>query len=219
MQDQARSFMLPEWPGIVIFPDQADGTRFYAFPLQPRVARDESGEPLINLMVYGRKVDGRLSVSGGQFTITVDLELLPRERAGLESQLQANVVHPDWSQGEVTVKLLPDLSVSGTPSMMGANQCTLMASLSAAQAEQLQKAWSNGLRDASIRYQVTMRAATQTVFEESTQSFEARGRTTRSMDSQLNITRTKAGGLMMTLEGPVTLAADEIAGRVQTVGY
>lgn len=216
MLDQAQSFTLPEWPGVVVYPDQSNAKQFYAFPLHPRVARDESGAPLIDLMVFGRKVDGRLNVSGGQCTMTVDLGLSPKEQAGLEYQLKGSVVHPDWVEGEVVVELLPGLSVSGTPSMMGTNQCTLMAGLSAAQAEQLQKAWADGLRDATIRYRVTMRAATgKSVQERRTQSFTARGTT----DSRLSVTRTEAGKLGVTLEGPLGLGPEEISGRMQSVGF
>ena len=221
MLDQAQSFTLPEWPGVIVYPDQSDATRFYAHPLQPRVARDESGAPLIDLMVFGRKLDGRFNVSGGQCTITVALGLSPQEQAGLENQLKGSVLHPEWIDGEVVVQLLPDLSVSGKPSMMGANECTLMSSLTSTQAEQLQKAWAKGLRDAIIRYRVTMRASTtqENVFEQKTQSYGAEGATQRSTDSRLKMTSTEAGALGVMLEGPITLGPDEFAGRMQSVGF
>jgi hypothetical protein len=206
---------------VIVYPDQSDSTRFYAHPLQPRLARDESGAPLIDLMIFGRKVDGRLNVSGGQCTITVALGLTPQEQAGLENQLNGSVVHPDWLDGEVVAELLPDLSVSGKPSMMGANECTLMSNLTAAQAEQLQKAWANGLREARIRYRVTMRASTtqKSVFEQKTESYGAQGATQRSTDLRLNVTSTEADALGVTLEGPITLGPDEFAGRMQSIGF
>src|SRR5439155_12381036 len=110
--------------------------------------------------------------SGGQLTLTTSLELTPREQETLRRALATRlpptagapeIVSPDWLEGAVEVQLPGGVHLAGTPSMVGANQCVMMASLSAEQAKALAAAWANGLPDATIRYRVQTNAATRSV--------------------------------------------------------
>jgi len=213
------AFHVPSWPAIVIYPDDADATLFYGCAERPRVARERSGEPAVSLMVFGRRGPGPLVASGGQFTITVNLQVSEHEQRGIEAALGGRLIYPDWIESEVTLQRPPDLSLTGAPSMMGANECVLSATLEPSQASRLARDWPRVLQDATLRYRVTMRSAATEVLETRTHTEAGPAKATRATDSTLEATARTAGPLKAVLEGPPGLDASDLTGRLQVVHY
>ncbi len=158
---QARTQPLPisGYPDLLVYPDVQDATRFYAFAARPRVARDDSGVPLINLVLFGKKSGDQMMLSGGQFSATFDLAITPVERTTIERQLQGSVIYPEWLNATMTLDLCEGVSIPGTPSLVGSNECVVAATLSASQATVLRDEWSHGLPQVRVCYEVTMRTS------------------------------------------------------------
>jgi hypothetical protein len=218
MQDQAQRLNVPGYPDLVFVRDATEPARYYGFSAKPRLARDPSGAPEISLMLYGRKAGGAVQISGGQFTATYDLGLTPDEQAAAEQFFGGAVTSPEWLKAEVKLELLPGLSMSGHPSMDGANTCTLTAMLDAAWAEKLKAAWAKGLPDARVRYEVSIRSTRSSRSQQRTRTIsrDAHGERTSAMD--LEFQRTTAEPWSMTLEGSAIPHSQELAGRMQTIG-
>ena len=231
MLDPAGRLELADLPNVIVFPDQARPARFYAIPAVPRVALDAHGQPQISLLIYGKRQGAAFQPSGGQLTLTTSLELTPREQEDLRRALAARlpntagapeIVSPDWLEGTVEVELPGGVHLTGTPSMIGANQCVMMASLSADQAKALQAAWANGLPDATISYRVQTNAATRsagTAEASGTRSTVQPGYSDQSLYStSIHASATQAVRYPLTIEGPLTLARDQLTNQIQEIG-
>jgi hypothetical protein len=231
MLDPAGRFELAELPNVIIFPDLAAPARFYAIPASPRVALDAHGQPQISLLIYGKRQGTAFEPSGGQLTLTTNLELTSREQETLRRALAARLPHtagtpeiasPDWLEGAVEVRLPGNVHLAGTPSMIGANQCVMMASLSADQAKALEAAWANGLPDATICYRVQTNAATHSAA--AAESSGARSSVQPGYSDQsshsagIHVSATQAVRYPLTIEGPLTLARDQLANQIQVIG-
>ena len=219
MHDRAPWLNVPGYPELLFFRDAADQVRYYGFSSRPRLLREESGIPEIHLMLYGRKAGGTVHISGGQFTATYELGLRPDEQAVAEQFLGGAVTSPDWLTAQVRLDLIPDLFVLGKPSMAGANTCTLMAMLDAGLADKLHRAWSKGLPDASIRYEVSMRTTRTSRSQQQTSTSERDAYGERTVATEFTFQRTTAEPLSMTLQGPAVSGPDELTGRMQTIGF
>ncbi len=217
MQDSSQPVPLLAYPHLMLYRDAADASRFYGFSSQPRLSRDEKGAPQINLMLYGRKAGGVLKLSGGQLTATCDIGLTPEEHAGVERLLLGRVTAPEWVEGRVRMDLGSGLSTGGSPSLVGANTCTVLAMLNPEQAEALRQGWSRGLPGASVRYEVTMRSSRTCTVEQNTRSAQDRGARHASAATRMAAQHTAAELTSMVVEGPLVRSAGELAGRVQTL--
>jgi hypothetical protein len=217
MQAGAQPLPISGYPGVLVYPDAQDSKRFYAIAARPRVARDESGAPLINLILFGETSGGRITLSGGQFSATFDLAVTPAERAAIERQLQGSVMYPDWLDAAVTVDLGEGVSASGTPSLAGSNECVVAATLSASQAAALRDEWSRGLSRARVRYDVTLRTSDQTRNTAASSKTFSSGTSTQSMFSQFDFRTTQASQQQMTLESGIADGDLDLSDRVHMI--
>ncbi|HYG61366.1 MAG TPA: hypothetical protein VEL74_02190 [Thermoanaerobaculia bacterium] len=234
MLDPQARFTLPGLPGVLIFPDDHLAGGFYALPEVPRVALDGGGAPQISLMLYGRKgAGGAFEATGGILSLTTTLELTPEEDEAIRSEMARRLaaqdppvpgrpqkLSPEWIDTEVTVHLIPGFDLKGKPSMTGGNLCSFQHKLTADQAKELQKAWNDGLKDASATYRATVRAAPR-----AGSSFEIRSAACAMQDEKgsnssaslhVQSAVTQAAPLPLTLEGP--LRAEGLQERLSTVG-
>lgn len=234
MLDPEGRFTLPALPGVLIFPDDRMPGGFYAIPEAPRIAVDGGGTPQINLMLYGRKgTGGVFEPTGGIVSLTTTLELTPAEDETLRRAMARRLAEqdppvpgapqklsPEWLDAEVTVHLISGFDLQGKPSMTGANVCTFQHKLTADQAKALQKAWKDGLKDASASYRATVRAAPR-----GGSSFEMRSATRARQDDHgfdskgslhVQSAVTRSAPLPLSLEGPLRI--DGLQGRMSTVG-
>lgn len=240
MLNPSSAFMLAALPSILIYTDHAVAGRFYVMPNAPRIARDAAGLPLISLLLYGRGQGSQRKLMGGMFTLTTDLALTAAEQSLLveslkvhlvetgapcttpNEQLTPEVMNPEWLDGTVQVQLTSTLSVSGTPSLLGDNRCTLSLNLNAENAQSLQKAWEEGLPDATVTYQGHVPAAQQdqstTSLGESYRKSEQPGQQFQhTTQIDLSFDRTTTIHHPLTLNGPLLLSAQERSERLQVV--
>jgi hypothetical protein len=245
MLEEHRSFAVPDTPGLRVYPDHADATRFYAVPAAPRVARDEQGRPTLSLLVYGRGNGPHLNLLGGQVLLTLTLALTAAERRALTDALErplnrnlpphvppvrVTLVSPEWLDGQVKAELLPGLTLSGTPSLMAANECVLSADLTPERATEVQRAWKQGLPDARLSYDLSFSAAqvgdteedrsgtaytgtADTAFQSDRSSASASFRTSFSAQT----TRTARASLH--LQGPLGLSRSDLEGGLQVTSF
>lgn len=218
MLDPAAPLHLLEVPGVTVYADHADPARFYVLAATPRVARDARGQPLLNLLVYGHGRAEAHRPLGGQVTLSLTLALSPAEHEHLTAALDARLaaaglpagvtlVSPDWQAGEAHAHLLPGADLTGQPSLMGANECVLSASLNAEGAAQARRAWEQGLPAATVRYEVQIRAARHARMNFSAVQAGAQ------MTADVNAVH--AATLHLTLEGPLSLSPGELRAHLQ----
>jgi hypothetical protein len=234
MLDPEGRFNLPGLPGVLIFPDDRMPAGFYAIPETPRIAIDSGGAPQINLMLYGRKgTGGAFEATGGLLSLTTTLELTPAEEETLRGAMARHLAQqdppveappqklsPEWLDAEVTVHLISGFDLKGKPSMTGANLCSFQQKLTAEQAKAFQRAWKDGLKEASASYRASVRAAPL-----GGSSFEVRSSSRARQDEKgfksaaslhIQSSVTQAEPLPLTLEGP--LRVDGLQERMSTVG-
>lgn len=245
MLEEHRSFAVPDTPGLRIYPDHADPTRFYAVPAAPRVARDEQGRPALSLLVYGRGHGPQLNLLGGQVLLTLTLALTDAERRALTDALErplnlnlpqhappvrVTLVSPEWLSGQVKAELMPGLTLSGTPSLMAANECVLSADLTPEQATEVQRAWKQGLPDARLSYDLTFSAAqvgdteedrSGTVYTSTADAaFQSdRSSTSTSSRSSFSSQTTRTARASLHLQGPLGLSRSELEGGLQVTSF
>lgn len=225
MLDPVAPFHVPEVPGVTVYPDHANPARFYAVPDQPRIARDERGRPQLSLLVYGRG-PGAVTPLGGQLTLTATLALGASERerlvAALEGRLAAGslppgvtLISPEWLDGEIHAHLAPGVELTGQPSLMGANEGTLSLTLTPEGASALRRAWADGLPGATLRYQLTTRAAEREETSAAAQqsAYDDALRSFAQMSARMSTAR--AIRLPLTLEGPLGLTRGELQTTLQ----
>jgi hypothetical protein len=125
----------------------------------------------------------------------------------------------DFVAGSVAVRLTPDLTLEGSPSLVGDNRCSFSLRLDRDPAVALRSAWERGLPDASIRYDLTPRHSPGTASridvrrsETTTGDRGGRTRTSEEFTSRTSVTRPRAA--VIVLEGPLRLERRSLAGRV-----
>lgn len=239
MLDPENSFTLDNAPQVIIYGDAREKTRFYGIPAAPRIAGDNQGKPLISLSIYGKRQGSSVQPLGGQFIVTTTLALTQNEQREIVNALtrrlaqeakekkvpppQPSLLSPEWREGTVEVRLTNHLSVSGKPSMIGANECALNLNLSADDAKELQQVWSEGLPDALIIYQVEVnvaRSSSATFDTDSTkQTYEPGYSSQASSGSTIHVNMTEADRQPMTIQGPVPLSQDELNAQLQSITF
>jgi hypothetical protein len=103
---RAERISFAELRDVLVFPDDASETLFYASSAKPRLVRDDDGKPEISLLPYGKKSGGVFAPSGGVMSATVSLALTPAEEKQLNELLRKRVAAPEivpvpWLDGEV----------------------------------------------------------------------------------------------------------------------
>ncbi|MFB3909693.1 MAG: hypothetical protein ACE15D_14960 [Candidatus Eisenbacteria bacterium] len=238
MLDPNRPIAAAGAPGVRVFADDRSAERFYAFPAAPELARSADGAPAISLLVHGRKVGGLFQPAGAYLTLTTRFALkeaeveairsaiaerLRRER-GLPAgaRLDVQVVSPEWSAGEVDVRLGEGTSLRGTPSLLGGNEAAITASFDSEGAGRLRRHWEAGLEGATIRYRLSGHAARKTRSGgEATRSTEVRGPGYESVDEsrvRSSIESTTAVPFPIEAEGPLRLSRAEARAAMQELG-
>ena len=172
MLDVAGKFIVPDVPGISVFPDDQETAGFYAFPDVPRLAQDDEGRPELSLVVYGKQNDSTSETRGAVLTMTTSLALTPDEERRLiaaltrrpfadaapgQSPPTPKLLAPDVEEGSVEVRLIEAVVLSGATSGIGANRCTFNEKLDGERARSLEEAWRQGLPDARIAYRLLLR--------------------------------------------------------------
>ncbi|MET0693673.1 MAG: hypothetical protein ABWY56_07065, partial [Propionibacteriaceae bacterium] len=160
---------------VVVFPDSALVGGFYAVSTAPRVVVGEDGRPELSLTLYGRRAQGAFHATGGLLVLTTALRVSPSD-LGRVSQLltaqlaaewpadsrepapTAQLLAPEWSEASVSVRLTPDLELTGSPSMAGDNRCSFSSKLTADGASALARLWRDGLPEATITYSGRLRS-------------------------------------------------------------
>jgi hypothetical protein len=175
MLDLRDPFSIEEVADVIVYRDDKVPTAFYALPATPRVATDDLGNPQIGLVVYGRRTPTEFVPSGGFFNLTTGMQLTADEDRQVRTALATRLARefprgpedrppePDlraveWLEGAADLLLVPNLRVSGQPSLFGDNQCAFSASLDADNIGPFLEAWKGGLPDGVITYRMTVRA-------------------------------------------------------------
>lgn len=194
-------------PGIPVraFRDDRRPQAFYLAPAAPGVARDEYGQPAVNLTVYGRQVSGRFEAQGGVFTLTTELQVdraaEQRARAALSQWLAGEsddappveILAIEWLTGEVTVRLTDSLALSGRPSLTAPNSCAFNERIGREVIGALVEAWRGGLPNGRIEY--ALRARTAASLTATSQTGEG---TSFRFEGLLDIDRDALGGALST---------------------
>jgi hypothetical protein len=236
MLDPQTAFTLSDLPGIVIYGDDRERQGFYALPQAPRVATDDAGGAQIDLTLYGKRQPSGFVPTGGLFSVTTTLALTTDEDRQLRALLAKRLAKadpeaetpplpqllaPEWLTSAAEVRLIGELTLTGQPSMAGANQCSFSINLRAADAKALWKAWEGGLSESRITYRVQLRAAppsgiaveytgtTETIRTDSTVS----GRSSFDYRASATVALPHA----LTLEGPIGLSASALAAKAKTI--
>lgn len=86
------SITVPGLEKITVYRDDEDAYRFYVMPSTPRIARDDDGQLLLQLMIYARDVDSlppdQLEAQRGWMAASVELRLIPEEEATVRAYLK-----------------------------------------------------------------------------------------------------------------------------------
>jgi hypothetical protein len=224
MLDPASEFTLSDLPGITLYADHESVRQFYAVPKAPRVAVDESGKPLIGLLLYQRGKGPQAKPGGGQFSLTTDLDLSAAERKALQIALSARlaslplaatdkapeVVSPDWLAGSVELRLTDHIKASGTPSMSGTNRCTFSLTLDAESASKLRDAWDDGLPGATITYVTQVNAAQSSSAAAKAADILGKAGLLSQHNVDIHINKTEAVRHALTVQGPVPFSGNAL---------
>lgn len=86
------SITVPGLERITVFRDDEDSARYYAMPSTPRLARDDRGQLLLDLMIYARDVDKLapedLEAQRGWLAASVELAITPEEHEQILAYLR-----------------------------------------------------------------------------------------------------------------------------------
>ena len=86
------SITVPGLESVTVYRDDEDATRFYVMPSTPRLARDDKGQLLLQLMIYARDVDtlppDQLEAQRGWIAASVELRLTPEEEEKVRAHLR-----------------------------------------------------------------------------------------------------------------------------------
>jgi hypothetical protein len=86
------SLTVPGLESVTIYRDDEDACRFYVMPATPRLARDDQGQLLLQLMIYARNVDTlppeELEAQRGWIAASVELRLTDAEMEQVRTYLK-----------------------------------------------------------------------------------------------------------------------------------
>jgi len=237
MLDPDARVPIPDAPLAMVYRDDRDAARFYAFAGHPRVALDDAGHPQLSVLVYRRGKEN--PPEGGQLTLTTSLALTAAEKlavgraaaaalappgrgpdpsrvpAALEARGAPTIVPPEWLSGEVSVHFADGIDMTGRPSLAGDNTCVLTAALDAAGAAAAERAVTGGLADTLASYAVEIavgrssRRRTETIREAPGRRF-AYG---------LDVGITEAERQHLDLAGPLSIDLAGGADVLTTIGF
>ena len=240
MLDPQTRFTLPDVPDVWLYADDREKYGFYAIAQSPRIAVDDSGAIQLSLTLYGRREPSGFKATGGLCSLTTTLALTPTEEKSVRAGLARRLAQQDeehaapgdpksppqllgivWLQSDVEVKLFGDFKLTGTPSLVGANQCALNTNLRAADANALWKAWEGGLPDATITYRVQVRAAPPSGVSMEFTSTTERVRTDENVREHAAFdfrhVATVSAPYALTLAGPIRVPSNVLAARAKTI--
>ena len=87
------SFTVPDLPTFTIHCDDEKPDRYYVVPSEPRLARDEDGRPLLDLMIYARDADKLppedLEAQRGWVAVSVELGMTDEEAATIRDYIKS----------------------------------------------------------------------------------------------------------------------------------
>ena len=87
------SFTVPDLPKFTIHCDDEKPDRYYVVPSEPRLARDEDGRPLLDLMIYARDADKLppedLEAQRGWVAVSVELGMTDEEAATIRDYIKS----------------------------------------------------------------------------------------------------------------------------------
>lgn len=190
---------------IRVFRDDRRAQAFYLMPVAPGVARDDYGQPSVNLTVYGRHVAGQFQAQGGVFTLTtglaVERALEQKARAALSHLLASEgaeappieILATEWLGGDVSVRLTGSLTLSGRPSLTSPNSCAFNERIGRDAIGALVEAWRGGLPDGRITYAMRARTAASP-----TSTAQSDAGTPFQFDGPIDMDRDALGGAMTT---------------------
>lgn len=234
MLDEHSQISVPELPDIGVYADHADPTRYYAVPKAPRVARDESGQLALSLLLYGRGKGPDLQLMGGQVMVTLTLGLTGAERQTLIRALElpltrdlaqgapaprVTLLSPDWLAGEAVADLMPGLMLRGQPSLMAANECVLSADLDGQRAGELQTAWKAGLPNARLTYDLTISAAVVEEQQSSTVAAQSSPASASASGARYTVHATRSVHAPLCLQGPLLVTPADLQGSLQITSF
>jgi hypothetical protein len=238
MLDGDHVITLPALPDILVFPDDESSSSFFAISAKPRLARDETGEKQISLLIYGKRIGGTFNPTGGILSLTVSLGLWTEEEETLLAELKRYLMRSSpadssappptpillgfpWVAGTVTLSLTPDTTATGQPSMTGDNRCSFNIKLNAAQAKAISAAWGDHLRDSSVRYETSVHVGppsqSRTEFKTSRVLSRDQDQSSVSMAVDLTTSSSQATPLMMKFAGPLDLTEKDLESRSSQV--
>jgi hypothetical protein len=224
---------LPALPDILVFPDDESSSSFFAISAKPRLARDETGEKQISLLIYGKRVGGTFDPTGGILSLTVSLGLRRDEEESLLVELKRYLARssPDpsapvpapillgfpWAAGTVTLSLTSNTTANGQPSLTGDNRCSFNIKLTATQAKAISAAWQNHLCDSSVRYETSVHVApsSQSLTEFKTSQVSSRDQEQVSASATVSLTTSSSQvtPLTMNFVGSLDLTDEDLESR------
>src|SRR4029453_84678 len=92
MLDPDNVITLPALPDILVFRDHESSSSFFAISAKPRLARDETGEKQISLLMYGKRSEGKFNPTGGILALSVSLGLWTDEEETLMAELKRYLI-------------------------------------------------------------------------------------------------------------------------------
>jgi hypothetical protein len=225
MLDHSKRLVLADCPDLLIYGDHERSRTFYLLPAGPAVEVDDTGRPQARVLLYLKRQDGVRRPAGGQVSLSTLLATsagdLERVRLAIEASLTLpaaspgraeprfaiELLSPEWISGHVTVVLVEGLVLSGQPSLIGDNRCSMTLGLTAEQAAALRDAWTGRLPKGAIVYDMVMRVASTTtaVGAVVTHAAEAGSRESGTRSETLNVEArlTSAATSPVALRGPV----------------
>jgi hypothetical protein len=238
MIDPSTQFTLSQVSTVLLYADHASAHRFYALPARPRLARDESGHPELNLMLYGKGQGSSFQATGGFLNLTASLALDEQERRTLVTALSARLAEaakgkpgssspeielagPDWQDGEAVLKLGEAELAKGKPSLSGDNRVSFSTSLAPETAKALKEAWEAGRAELSLVYRLTAVAAERSERSGSTQAEEearSPGKTFHAAtQAAYELKSIRAVPFSIVIAGSPEISTDALQGSLQVI--
>lgn len=200
MIDLTHPITLADFPHLYLYPDLEDSAHYYGYA-QPHLALTEAATADLTLMTYQK--GGR--VTGGQLNLTTSLAMSEAERQAVvaaiaqETDTIPRLSYPDWTGGRVTVAIADGPTLTGQPSLLGANTCALSTSLSADQAQALSDLWQSRQDWLTLHYDLQL-VGWDVATTEVTQTSDQPGcRTSQSHSVQQTTARTATRQLTCSL--------------------
>jgi hypothetical protein len=227
-----KPFTLPDFPNVIIYPDDSRIEVFYAIPGRPRVARGDDGNPEASLFVYGKGRGPEFVPAGAILTVTVALELTLEEQAKVKSLLSKKLaleasgpaptpelVPIHWTDSEVELRVAGTI-LRQTSSMMGDNRASFSSKLDGTQAKAVEAAWKNGSSEVFVSYQMKTNASTvtsRTDYNSSSRSAKTPDQNWSQDFAQIQSSSTETYPSAIRIEGPLEFSEGELQQRINRV--